>query len=50
MTIAELREILFFINDQEMTIRELRKLLFDVEDQDTELIVEFIMWQKLGVE
>lgn len=37
MTIRELRQKLFEIEDQQMTVEELRHILFEVEDQDAEL-------------
>ncbi len=36
LTIRELREILFNIENQDMTICELRLKLFDVDEQDKE--------------
>jgi hypothetical protein len=49
-TARQLREILFYINDQNMTVGELRKRLFDVQDQDAPITPQFNMWHKLGVE
>lgn len=37
MTVRELREILFDVENQELTVRELRAILFDVEEQDEKL-------------
>lgn len=37
MTIRELRQKLFEIEDQQMTVEEFRHILFEVEDQDAEL-------------
>jgi hypothetical protein len=44
MTPRELREALFYIQNQEMTVKELRAKLFDIEDQDMELVPGFCMW------
>lgn len=37
MTTRELREMLFYVDNQELTVNELRAILFDVVDQDKEL-------------
>lgn len=37
MTVRELRQKLFEIDDQQMTVEELRHILFEVKDQDAEL-------------
>jgi hypothetical protein len=37
MTVRELRELLFHVDNQEMTVRELRELLFHVDNQDDDL-------------
>lgn len=50
LTIKQLRNMLFHIEDQDMTIRELRTRLFNVEDQDAEMLINPTMWQKLGIE
>jgi len=50
ITVSQLRELLFYIDDQNMTVEEFRKRLFDIEDQDMELIPDFSMWKKVGVE
>ena len=50
ITVRQLRELLFYIDDQNMTVEEFRKRLFDIEDQDMELIPDFSMWKKVGVE
>lgn len=43
MTVRELREMLFNVENQEMTVRELRELLFNVDDQDEELTESQLM-------
>lgn len=50
ITVRQLREMLFHLDNQDMTVEELRKALFDINNQDLELISEFTMWEKLGVE
>jgi hypothetical protein len=50
ITIRQLREMLFYIDDQDMTIQKLRVRLFLVENQDMELVPDFSMWKKMGVE
>ena len=50
ITVRELREMLFHIDNQDMTVRQLRKALYDIDDQDAELTPCFAMWKKLGVE
>lgn len=37
MTVRELRELLFHVDNQEMTVKELRNILFKVENQDDEM-------------
>lgn len=37
MTVRELRELLYHMNNQEMTVKELRNILFNVENQDDDL-------------
>jgi hypothetical protein len=37
MTVRELRELLFNVNNQNLTIAELRSILFRIENQDKEL-------------
>ena len=37
MTTRELREVLFFVENQKFTVKELRAILFEVEDQNKEL-------------
>lgn len=37
MTVRELRQMLFNVDNQEMTVKELRALLFKVAEQDEEL-------------
>ena len=37
MTVRELRQMLFNVNNQELTVKELRAILFDVNEQDAEL-------------
>jgi hypothetical protein len=49
-TPRQLREILFYIDDQSMTLREFRKRLFRIEDQDTPIRPGFNVWRELGVE
>jgi len=44
MTTRELREILFYLSNQEMTVEELRAMLYQIEDQDAELEPGFAMW------
>ena len=50
ITVRELREMLFHIDNQDMTVRQLRKALYDIDDQDAEIVTCFAMWKKLGVE
>lgn len=50
ITVKQLREMLFHIDNQEMTIKELRRRLYSVDNQDAELVVSFSMWRELGVE
>lgn len=44
MTVEELRNTLFSIDNQEMTVRELRNELFNLIDQKKEIRPELIMW------
>jgi ribosomal protein L12E/L44/L45/RPP1/RPP2 len=37
MTVRELRELLFHVDNQEMTVRELRELLYHMNNQDDEM-------------
>lgn len=37
MTVRELRQALFAVENQEMTVKELRDILFEIEEQDEEL-------------
>lgn len=37
MTVRELRQMLFNVDNQELTVKELRDILFDVKEQDNEL-------------
>ena len=37
MTVRELRNILFSIENQELTVKELRGILFEIDEQDEEL-------------
>ena len=46
MTVKELREALFYLEDQDMTVRELRAMLFN-EDQDAQLQPGFSMWLEM---
>ena len=39
MTVRELREMLFNVENQELTVKELRAILFEVKEQDKELKV-----------
>lgn len=50
ITAEKLREILFYINDQNMTVAELRKRLFSIDDQKAVLIPGLGMWNRMGVE
>lgn len=34
MTVAELRNVLFHVDNQDISIKELRRILFDVPNQD----------------
>ena len=43
MTVRELREMLFNVENQELTVKELRAILFEVEEQDEELKVSDII-------
>ena len=45
----QLREILFYLDNQEMTVKELRNKLFDVEQQDKQVDVNFSMYDKLSI-
>jgi len=42
MTISELKELLFEINNQEMTVRELRRKLFEINNQDQEITKQVV--------
>lgn len=46
---AELREVLFYLENQEMTVRELRAKLFETQEQDKQVEVNFALFAKLGV-
>ena len=35
MTVEKLRQILFYVGNQDMTVRDLRSILFQVDDQNT---------------
>ena len=37
MTTRELREMLFFVENQELTIKQLRSILLEIENQDAKL-------------
>lgn len=37
MTVRELRQMLFNVDNQELTVKELRDILFAVDEQDNEL-------------
>lgn len=37
MTVRELRQLLFQVQDQELTVKELRAILFQVLQQDEEI-------------
>lgn len=37
ITVVQLRDFLFGIDDQDLTVDELRAALFEVDDQDTKL-------------
>lgn len=37
MTVRELRNILFHVENQELTVKELRGILFDITLQDNEI-------------
>ena len=37
MTVAELRQILFEVENQEMTVRQLREILYKINNQNIEL-------------
>jgi len=50
MTVRQLRQVLFYVHNQDMTVRELRALLFQVEDQEAHLVPSFDMWLKTGIE
>lgn len=45
----ELRQILFYITDQEMTVEQLRAKLFDVENQDDQKAIGFSMESALSL-
>lgn len=36
MTVRELRNMLFNVDNQELTVKELRAILFEIEEQDKE--------------
>ncbi len=44
MTIRELRQVLFTLNDQNMTVDELRHMLFMAEEQDAPLELHHSTW------
>ena len=50
ITPRQLREILFYLQNQEMTVRELRQELFEVVEQDEPMEVGHAMFVKMGVE
>lgn len=37
MTVRELRNMLFNVDDQELTVKELRAILFEIDEQDEEI-------------
>ncbi len=45
----ELRQILFYITDQEMTVEQLRTKLFAVENQDDQKAIGFSMESALSL-
>ncbi len=45
----ELRQILFYITDQEMTVEQLRAKLFAVENQDDQKAIGFSMESALSL-
>lgn len=49
ITARQLREILFYLKDQDMTVQELRDALFQVEDQDQEFPVDYALPGKLNL-
>ena len=42
----ELREILFYVENQKMTVEELRHKLFDVKDQDKQENVDMGLFRR----
>ena len=41
MNAKQLREALFYVENQGLTVAQLRQILFDIEDQDAELSFNF---------
>ena len=39
MTYRQLRQILFYVDNQKLNVKELRETLFDIENQDDEIDV-----------
>ena len=50
LTVKQLRQILFNLEDQEMTVKQLRKRLFYLNNQDEKITDSPEMWVNLGVE
>lgn len=50
MTVQQLRQALFELENQQMTIKELRMKLFDVENQHQPVTLGKNMWVELGID
>lgn len=45
ITVRQIREILFHLEDQSMTVSDLRSMLFNIEEQDAQIKINFAMWR-----
>jgi SHS2 domain-containing protein len=49
ISVRQLREILFYLDNQNMTVNDLRNKLFDVKHRDKQVEVNFAMYAKFDV-
>lgn len=47
ITPRQLREILYYVADQNMTVKKLREILFNIGEQDEEYTIDFALFHKL---
>ena len=49
ISVRQLREILFYLDNQNMTVNDLRNKLFDVKHRDKQVDVNFAIYAKLDI-